>query len=71
MPEWQGAGRYLGCEDYASMIQQMVEVRDDLLLIRKSNGGVGIMAAPATRDTEPAAARRLSAGAAHATRAQG
>jgi hypothetical protein len=28
------------------MIQQMVEVRDDLLLIRKSNGGVGIMAAP-------------------------
>lgn len=71
MPEWQGAGRYLGCEDYASMIQQMVEVRDDLLLIRKSNGGVGIMAAPATSDTEPAAARRLSAGAAHATRAQG
>jgi len=46
MPEWQSAGRYLGCEDYPSMVQQMVEVRDDLLLIRKSNGGVGIMAAP-------------------------
>jgi hypothetical protein len=46
MPEMQSAGRFLGCEDYASMIQQMVEVRDDLLLIRKSNGGVGIMAAP-------------------------
>jgi NYN domain len=46
MPEWQSAGRFLGCEDYASMVQQMVEVRDDLLLIRKSNGGVGIMAAP-------------------------
>jgi hypothetical protein len=46
MPEMQSGGRFLGCEDYASMIQQMVEVRDDLLLIRKSNGGVGIMAAP-------------------------
>ncbi len=46
MPEAQSAGRYLGCEDYPSMVQQMVEVRDDLLLIRKSNGGVGIMAAP-------------------------
>jgi hypothetical protein len=46
MPEAQSAGRFLGCEDYASMVQQMVEVRDDLLLIRKSNGGVGIMAAP-------------------------
>lgn len=46
MPEAEAAGRYLGCEDYQSMVQQMVEVRDDLLLIRKSNGGVGIMAAP-------------------------
>jgi NYN domain len=47
MPEEvKSDGRYLGCEDYASMIQQMVEVRDDLLLIRKSNGGVGVMAAP-------------------------
>jgi hypothetical protein len=52
MPEWQSAGRFLGCEDYASMVQQMVEVRDDLLLIRKSNGGVGIMAAPGDT-TEP------------------
>jgi len=47
MPEEVNSdGRLLGCEDYASMVQQMVEVRDDLLLIPKTNGGVGIMAAP-------------------------
>jgi NYN domain-containing protein len=46
MPEMQTAGRYLGCQDYADMIQQMVEIRDDLLLIRKTNGGLGVMAAP-------------------------
>jgi NYN domain-containing protein len=46
MPEMQTEERYLGCQDYADMIQQMVEIRDDLLLIRKTNGGFGVMAAP-------------------------
>jgi hypothetical protein len=45
MPELSNA-RFLGCKDYADMIQQMVELRDDLLLIRKRNGGVAVMAAP-------------------------
>jgi hypothetical protein len=46
MPELKNGPGSLGCKDYADMVQQMVAIRDDLLLIRQLNGGVSVMAAP-------------------------